>query len=117
MDNLIERVAHFADIDTRRAMGLLPRKLQPAHFDFPQRFFGYANVKLIFDRGIRLTVFHYDNNGHAYCWSFGCGGPTWEQRGYVFRINGMIEIYGFGQQNSLHPDFNEDGTLKSWQAV
>lgn len=27
MNNLLERVAHFTDIDTRRAMGVPPRKL------------------------------------------------------------------------------------------
>jgi hypothetical protein len=27
MDNFIERIAHYADIDTRRAMGFPPRKL------------------------------------------------------------------------------------------
>ena len=27
MDKVIERIAHFADIDTRRAMGFKPRKL------------------------------------------------------------------------------------------
>jgi len=116
MLGIIERIAHHADIDTRRAMGFQPRKLQPVKFDFPKRFFGYANVKIIFDRDIRLAVFHYEN-GHAYCWSFRCDGPTWEQRGYVFRRNGKIEIYGLGRQDSLHPDFNEDGTLKIWQTV
>ena len=114
MQNVIERIAHFADIDTRRAMGFPPRKLPACHFDFPKRFFGYANVKIIFDRGIRLTVFHYENEGHAVCWSFGCNSPIVQvgQRGYVFRKNGKIEIYGLGRQDSLHPDFNEDGSFK-----
>ena len=31
MDNVIERIAHFADIDTRRAMGFGPRKLPPVN--------------------------------------------------------------------------------------
>ena len=30
MDNVIERIAGFADIDTRRAMGFRPRKLPPS---------------------------------------------------------------------------------------
>jgi hypothetical protein len=116
MENIIERIAGFADIDTRRAMGFPPRTLPPSNIVLPERFLTFGSVKFIFDRGIRLTVFHYEN-GHAFCWSFGCGGPTWEQRGYVFRGNGRIEIYGLGQQNSLHPDFNEDGTLKSWKSL
>jgi hypothetical protein len=32
MENLIERVAHFADIDTRRALGFGPRKLFISEF-------------------------------------------------------------------------------------
>ena len=31
MNNVIERVARFADIDTRRAMGFQPRKLPPSN--------------------------------------------------------------------------------------
>ena len=30
MQNIIERIAHHADIDTRRAMDLKPRKLPPS---------------------------------------------------------------------------------------
>ena len=30
MENVIERVARFADIDTRRALGFKPRKLSPS---------------------------------------------------------------------------------------
>ena len=28
--DILERIAHFADIDTRRAMGFLPRRLPPS---------------------------------------------------------------------------------------
>jgi hypothetical protein len=28
--NILERIAHYADIDTRRAMGFPPRKLPPS---------------------------------------------------------------------------------------
>ena len=31
MQNVIERIAHFADIDTRRALGFQPRKLPPSN--------------------------------------------------------------------------------------
>lgn len=31
MDNVIERIARHADIDTTRAMGLLPGKLPPSN--------------------------------------------------------------------------------------
>jgi len=35
MDNLLERIARHADIDTRRAMGFPPRKLN-VNFELPQ---------------------------------------------------------------------------------
>jgi hypothetical protein len=35
MENIIERIAHHADIDTRRAMGFPPRKLN-INFEIPQ---------------------------------------------------------------------------------
>ncbi len=31
----LEHIAHFADIDTRRAMGFLPRRLPPSNFNIP----------------------------------------------------------------------------------
>jgi hypothetical protein len=112
MEYIIERVARFADIDTRRAMGFPPRKLTSSNIVLPQRFLTYGSVKIIFDRGIRFTLFYYEGANQAVCWSFGCGGPPWEQRGYVFRSGGRIEIYNdFGKQDSWHPDFNEDGSF------
>ena len=113
MQNLVERVGHFADIDTRRAMGFLPRKLPPSIIVLPERILTFGSVKFIFDRGIRFTMFYYQGANEAVCWSFGCGGDTREQRGYVFRNGGRIEIYNErGQQDSWHPDFNEDGSFK-----
>ena len=35
MDNIIERIARHADIDTRRAMGFPPRRLS-VNFELPQ---------------------------------------------------------------------------------
>jgi hypothetical protein len=34
-NDLIEHIARFADIDTRRAMGFLPKKLPPSDFNIP----------------------------------------------------------------------------------
>ena len=36
MENIVERVANFADIDTRRVLGFPPRKLPRVNFEFPQ---------------------------------------------------------------------------------
>ena len=35
-NDILERIAHFADIDTRRAMGFPPRKLGVTNFELPQ---------------------------------------------------------------------------------
>lgn len=49
MTNVIERVAHYADIDTRRAMGFLPRRLNVT-FEIPrwtEQFFYVPNRKTL----------------------------------------------------------------------
>jgi hypothetical protein len=118
MKNILERIAHYADIDARRAMGFLPRKLHPSNIVLPERILTFGSVKFIFDRGIRFTMFYYQGANEAVCWSFGCGGDTREQRGYVFRSGGKIEIYNrSGQQDSWHPDLNEDGSFKRAQMI
>ena len=62
MDNIIERIADFADIDTRRAMGFPPRKLvvpnlpilfafHSAHFEDPR----YFNMEFHFGDDVHLS--------------------------------------------------------------
>ena len=118
MDNVIERIAHFANIDTRRAMGFLPRKLHSVHFDFPEKIFNWGSVKIVFGRGIEVTKFYYTTKFNTYSWIFGCMGPPHEERGYVFDCVGKLQIVnGYYRQYSWHPDLNEDGSFKRSQII
>lgn len=112
MDNVIERIAHFADIDTRRAMGFGPRKLPKSNFNFPERQIGYKTIKTVFGHGIEVTQFHYNDSWNAYVWVFNCDDPPGNRRGFVFN-NGLVEVFnGWDRQVSWHPDFNENGSFK-----
>ena len=115
MDNIIERIARHADIDTRRAMGVGPRKLPPHYFDFPYRedLAGYVTVR--FSRDIRLIRYYNEGQFDSYIWVFGhLSAP----RVYGMDCTGGISIHNwFGQQDSWHPDFNADGSFKRARAT
>ena len=113
MNNVIERIAHFADIDTRRAMGFTPRKLPQTNIVFPERIFGWGNVKIKFDNGIKFTVFHRQG---IFCWAFNCNGHTWNQRSFVFERGHIKSWVGWDRRESWHPDFNEDGSFKRFKS-
>ena len=112
--DILERIAHFADIDTRRAMGFPPRKLPLSHFDFPERQLGWGNIKIVLGHGIEVTKFHSHDSWNAYGWAFNCGDNPWNRRGVVFFTNGLVEVWNgwVDRQVSCHPDFNEDGSFK-----
>ena len=114
MDNVIERIAHFADIDTRRAMGFGPRKLPPCHFDFPEieDLAGYIRVK--FNQDVRLTRhYHSEFQFDSYAWVFGRSMHPSEHRVYAMNRIGSIGVStGYDCQESWHPDMNRDGSFK-----
>jgi hypothetical protein len=114
MDQLIERVAHYADLDTRRAMGLLPRKLPPSDLKLKMDFVPHGVARKIYLGGlISLTV--HPSGGIS--WVF--GGPRLTTvTEYFFTREGRLRVWTLCRcEDSLHPDFNEDGTLKGWQTV
>ena len=112
-----ERIARHADIDTRRAMGFPPRKLPQCHFDFPERqdLGGYVSIRLNLDSSI---IRHYHD---GYVWIFGRSLHQLDRRVYGMDCMGRISIYNkhnCQESESLrHPDFNEDGSLKTWQSL
>jgi len=69
MDQLIERVAHYADLDTRRAMGLLPGKFPPSDIRINRGkiwwYVGKPHIEVTFDRCFMLVS---EENIH---WVFG----------------------------------------------
>lgn len=116
--DILERIAHFADIDTRRAMGFLPRKLPPCHFDFHERQDCGGYVSIRFNSDNSLFRHYYESELESYLWIFGRRLSPLSQRVYGMDCMGSISIYngdGSGSQESHHPDLNEDGSFKRSQ--
>jgi len=109
---LYERVAKYADIDTRRAMGFLPRKLPPSNLPLRTDFIEYTELvngpakKMRFDNA-QLFVTRDDIT-----WIFGANDiPT--TRMYCFRRKGYMCFYSLMKfEHTVHPDFNADGSFK-----
>jgi len=63
--DLVEHVASFADIDTRRALGFKPRRLQKSDFVprpiAPTTFRYFAALK-------KLLYINFDESYDVYCW-------------------------------------------------
>ena len=118
MENIIERIAGFADIDTRRAMGFGPRKLVIPDLDLP------CNSKTYFEFNPRGSRYMELSNARLYvgpdetAWQFGIN-DFMTSRSYSFRrADGRVTLYLLlKMEHSWHPDFNEDGSLKSWQSL
>jgi hypothetical protein len=118
MQNVIERVAHFADIDTRRALGFLPRKLVVPDLDLPCNSATYVEFNQGISRYIKLRNAQLYVGQLDISWVFGTDDFK-TSRSYSFRRDdGRVSFYALLVMNhSWHPDFNEDGSLKSWQTV
>jgi hypothetical protein len=112
--NIIERIAHFADIDTRRAMGFGPRKLVLPDLNLPCNSLTYVEFNQGVSRFIKLT------NAQVYvcrgeiAWVFGTADFK-TSRSYSFRRDdGLVSFYALlKMEHSRHPDFNEDGSFKT----
>ena len=112
MENIIERIAHFSDIDTRRAMGIPPRRLPPSDLNLKMDFVRMGICKKFELNGASLSV----TPDGGIIWVF--GGPRLAKITEWFSTrDGRIRVWTLCKfEDSLHPDFNEDGTLKSWQS-
>ena len=116
MQNIIERIAHYADIDTRRAMGFGPRRLVMPDLNLPCNSVTYVEFTQGVSRFIKL------NNAQLYlcrneiAWVFGTDDFK-TSRSYTFRRDdGLVSFYALLKtERSRHPDFNEDGTLREWR--
>ena len=114
MDNITERIARHADIDTRRAMGILPRKLVLPELNLAINSEDYTEFNRDRCRYVRL------NNAQVYIspdeisWLFGAD-DFMTSRSYSFRRNdGRVCFHAMLMR---HPDLNEDGTLRTWQSL
>jgi len=106
--DLIERIAHFADIDSRRALGFLPRRLVLPDLNLKLDFVPHGCARKIRLGGaISLTV----HPSGTTSWVF--GGPRLTTvTEYSFNSDGALRVWTLCMcEVSRHPDFNEDGTF------
>ena len=111
--DLIERISHFADIDSRRALGFLPRKIIPPDLDLPMSLEEYTELNQGRTRRFKLRNAELYVGRLEIAWVFGTDDFK-TSRIYSFRrADGLVSFYALLiMDHSRHPDFNEDGTLK-----
>jgi len=111
--DLIERIAHFADIDSRRALGFLPRRLVLPDLDLPMVSKTYVEFNQGVSRFIKLRNAHLYVGPDETSWQFGTN-DFMTSRSYSFRrAYGLASFYALlVLKHSRHPDFNEDGSFK-----
>jgi hypothetical protein len=113
MQNIIERVAGHADIDTRRAMGFLPRRLVPPDLILGCNSETYCEFNQGISRFIKLRNAHMYLCRNEIAWVFGTD-DFMTSRSYTFRRDdGLVSFYALLKtERSRHPDLNEDGSFK-----
>ena len=111
--DLIERIAHFADIDSRRALGFLPRRLILPDLELPCNSETYFEFNQGISRFIKLRNAHMYVCHNEIAWVVGTD-DFMTSRSYTFRRDdGRLSFYALLKtEHSIHPDFNEDGSLK-----
>ena len=111
--DLIERIAHFADIDSRRALGFLPRKIIPPDLDLPMSLEEYTELNQGRTRRFKLRNAELYVGRLEIAWVFGTNDFK-TSRSYSFRRDdGLVSFYALLiMKHSRHPDFNEDGSFK-----
>jgi hypothetical protein len=112
--DLVERIAHFADIDSRRALGFLPRKLVLPDLDLPFQRQEYIEFNQGISRLIKLRNAHLYVRCNEIAWQFGTN-DFMTSRTYSFqRDDGLVSFYALLKTElSRHPDFNEDGSWRT----
>lgn len=111
---IIERIAHHADIDTRRALGFGPRKLVLPDLNLPfernESFFWLHD----FIELPKCTI-NYWYRTETVEWVFGTQVDL-GYRCYSLGKDGIVTYRDvFKIRYSLHPDFNEGGTPRAWR--
>jgi len=111
--DVLEHIAHFADIESRRAMGFLPRRLVMPDLDLPCISQEYVEFNQGISRWIKLRNAHLYIGPLEISWVFGTS-DFMKSRSYSFRrADGLVSFYALlKMEHSRHPDFNEDGSHK-----
>ena len=121
----LERIAHFADIDTRRAMGFPPRRLvvPPLKLRIPcvreVSNAEYGPPKPLTQQNLKIT----DKYKYMFVVDFGnvllyihSSSMSWYFRkshyNFCFNDKSLTTIHPDTYERVLHPDFNEDGSFK-----
>ena len=114
MENLIERIAHHADIDARRALGFGPRRLPPSDLNIKLNFVPHGFSRKIYLGGVISLTVHPSG---VISWVF--GGPRLTTiTEWSFTREGRLRVWTLCKyEDSLHPDFNEDGSFKRAQGM
>jgi len=110
--DILERIAHFADIDSRRALGFLPRRLVMPDLDLPCNSATYCEYNQGVCRFIQLRNARLYVGPNVISWQFGTN-DFMTSRTYSFqRDDGFMSFYALLKTElSRHPDLNEDGTF------
>ena len=111
--SVIERIARHADIDTRRAMGFLPRRLIPPDLNLPCNSETYIEFNQGVSRFIKLRNAHLYVCRNEIVWVVGTD-DFMTNRTYSFRRDdGFVSFYALLKTElSRHPDLNEDGSFR-----
>jgi hypothetical protein len=111
--DILEHIAHFADIDSRRAMGFLPRRLVLPDLDLPMALEEYTEFTQGRTRRFKLRNAELYVGRLEIAWVFGTN-DFMTSRSYSFRrADGRVTLYALlKMEHSRHPDFNEDGSHK-----
>ena len=116
-----ERIARHADIDTRRAMGFPPRRLvlPDLKLKYTSEYVEFNEFNESISRWIKLYNACVYVNSDVISWMVIGSGEFGLSRSYSFRRDdGRVTLYeSLVTKYSRHPDFNEDGTLKTWQSL
>jgi hypothetical protein len=112
--DLLERIAHFADIDSRRALGFLPRRLVLPDLNLPMALEEYMELNQGRTRRFKLRNAELYVGQLEIAWVFGTN-DFMTSRSYSFRrADGLVSLYALLiMKHSRHPDFNEDGTRRT----
>ena len=113
MENIVECIARHADIDTRRAMGFLPRRLVLPDLNLPMALEEYTEFNQGRTRRFKLRNAELYVGRLEIAWVFGTR-DFMSSRSYSFRRDdGLVSLYALlKMEHSRHPDFNEDGSFK-----
>ena len=100
-----ELIAHYADIDTRRAMGFLPRRMPKSELIvLPTRYYTFYDTIVVLSYDGPLRTLCIDNDSVLI---IGLRGVTFYYDTKIIKTDHLT-----APLETIHPDFNDDGSFK-----